>query len=300
MQRSGSIETIPFESGFGAELRGLDLSKPLTQPVFAQWQAAFEEFSVLVIRNQNFTDAQHVAFSQWFGELEEFVDPKDQAEGYTTILRVSNVDKYTNEIKSLDDIGHKSFTLGTSDWHIDSSFRKIMSRASLLFAREIPPSGGETKFASTSRAWEALPEARKKSIENLTVIHDFDATRHRFGLPPRPEAVRKRSPPARQPLVAKLPDGRRALLLGMHATRVESMAEDESRALLDDLLRWVTQPRFTYCHTWRVGDLVMWDNRCTIHRAMPYDIENDRRLMHRTTIAGRAPLLEGDAPLPAD
>lgn len=291
MQRSGSIKTIPFENGFGAEVKGLDLSQPLTPPVFDQWQAAFEAWSVLVIRNQNFTDAQHVAFSEWFGTLEEFVDPKDQAAGYSTIIRVSNVDKYTNEIKSLDDIGHKSFTLGTSDWHTDSSFRKVMSRASLLYGREIPATGGETKFASTSKAWEELPETRKREIADLTVIHDFETARRRFGLPPRPEAVRKLSPPVRQPLVAKLPDGRQALLLGMHASHVEGMAEDDSRKLLDELQQWVTQPRFTYCHTWQVGDLVMWDNRCTIHRAMPYNIEQDRRVLHRTTIAGETPLL---------
>ncbi|MGE3244713.1 MAG: TauD/TfdA dioxygenase family protein [Beijerinckiaceae bacterium] len=288
---AGHIEVLPFETGFGAELRGLDLSRPLSQDAFDAWHAAFEAHSVLVVRNQTFTDAQHVAFSQWFGRLEEFEDPKDQAEGFKTIIRVSNIDKYTGRIKSLDDLGHKSFTLGTSDWHTDSSFRKVMSKASLLFAREVPPEGGDTNFASTSQAWEALPAETKRRIEGLTVIHDFEQARRRFGLPPRAPEIRAKLPPVSHPLVAQLPDGRKALLLGMHASHIEGMDADESRALLDELTAFATQPQFTYRHRWRVGDLVMWDNRCTMHRAMPYALERDRRLLHRTTIAGESALL---------
>jgi len=276
----------PFGNGFGAELKGLNLSQPLTQDIFDAWQAAFERYSVLVVRNQDFTDAQHVAFSRWFGELEEFEDPKDQASGFETIIRVSNIDKFTGAIKSLDDLGHKSFTLGTSDWHTDSSFRKVMSKASLLFAREVPAEGGDTNFASTAMAFEALPAGRRKELEKLTVIHDFEETRRRFGLPPRPESVRSKLPPVSHPLVSILPDGRKALLLGMHAVCVEGMEPEQSQALLDELTAFATQERFTYRHKWAVGDLVMWDNRCTLHRAMPYALERDRRLLHRTTIAG--------------
>ena len=285
------ISLHPFENGFGAELKGLDLSEPLDETTFNNWLAAFERYSVLVIRGQSFDDARHVAFSRWFGDLEEYEDPKDQAEGFKTIIRISNIDKYTNKIKSLDDIGHKSFTLGTSDWHTDSSFRHVPSKASLLFAREVPPEGGDTAFASTSMAYEALPEEKKRAIAGLTVIHDFEETRRRFGLPPRPPEIRAKLPPVSHPLVTQLPDGRKALLLGMHAARIEAMQPAESRALLDELLAFATQPQFVYRHQWRIGDLVMWDNRCTLHRAMPYELENDRRLLHRTTVAGEGPLL---------
>ena len=285
------LRVSPFATGFGAEITGLDLSQPLTAERFEVWRRAFEQYSVIVIRDQSFSDAQHVAFSQWFGTLEEFVDPNYQADGFTTIICVSNIDKKTGAIKSLDDIGHKSFTLGTSDWHTDSSFRTIMSKASLLYAREVPAEGGDTNFASTSRAFEALAPERQHELEKLYVIHDFETARRRFGLPPRAEAVRKLTPPVRHPLVSCLPDGRKALLLGMHASHVEGMAADESRAQLDALQQFATQPQFTYRHTWRVGDLVMWDNRCTMHRAMPYALEKDRRLLHRTTIAGEGPLV---------
>ncbi|MCC2096820.1 MAG: TauD/TfdA family dioxygenase [Hyphomicrobiales bacterium] len=283
---SGPMAVLPFDNGFGCEIAGLDLSQPLTQGAFDAWQQAFERYSVVVIRSQSFTDARHVAFSRWFGRLEEYEDPKDQAEGFNTIIRVSNIDKYTDAIKSLDDLGHKSFTLGTSDWHTDSSFRKVPSKASLLYAREVPPVDGDTAFASTSMAWAALPDDMKRKIATHTVVHDFEETRRRFGLPPRPPDIRAKLPPVTHPLVTTLPDGRKALLIGMHAAQIAGMSKDESHTLLEELKAFATQPQFTYRHKWNVGDLVMWDNRCTMHRAMPYALERDRRLLHRTTVAG--------------
>ena len=290
MDHASAVEVVPLDGGFGAEIRGLDLSRPLRDTLFDAWHDAFERYRVLVLRNQAFTDSQHIAFSQRFGPLEDFPDPKDQASGLPTVLRVSNVDRDTDRIKPLDDVGHRSFTLGTSDWHTDSSFRRVPSKASLLFAREIPDKGGDTMFANTMMAYEALPEAEKSAIDGLTVVHDFDETRRRFGLPPRPEPIRKANPPTPQPLVRRVPGNGRALLLGMHAAFVEGMDRAESRALLDRLTAWATQERFTYRHRWRVGDLVMWDNRCTMHKAMPYDMENERRVLHRTTVAGDGPL----------
>ena len=119
-------------------------------------------------------------------------------------------------------------------------------------------------------------------------MYDFEETRRRFGLPPRPPEIRAKLPPVTHPLVTNLPDGRRALLIGMHAVRVEDMEPDASRTTLDELKAFATQQQFVYRHKWRVGDLVMGDNRCTIHRAMPYALERDRRLLHRKTVAGEA------------
>jgi alpha-ketoglutarate-dependent 2,4-dichlorophenoxyacetate dioxygenase len=302
-------EVRPFETGFGAEIVNLDLSKPLTAETFKVWEDAFEKHGVVVLRGQNFTDAQHVEFSKWFGKLEDFPDPKDQASGLPTVLRVSNVERDSNRIKPIDDAGHKSFWLGTSDWHTDSSYRPILSKASLLFSREIPNAGGDTMFAHTGLAFDALPAAKKAEIEHLVVVHDFEETRRRNNLLSRPEAIRKANPPVRQPLVRRLahlskPDasfrsngsenamaGRRALLLGSHIAYVEGMDEKKSKALIAELTEFATQPAFTYRHKWRLGDLVMWDNRCTMHRAMEYDMQHERRVLHRTTVAGEAPLL---------
>jgi alpha-ketoglutarate-dependent taurine dioxygenase len=286
-----AIAAHPFPTGFGAELSGLDLAQPLTPSTFDAWRAAFEAHPVLVLRDQHFSDAQHVAFSRWFGPLEEFPDPKDwAAEDTPNILRVSNVDRRTDVIKDVDEPGHKSFVLGTSDWHIDSSYMKIMSRASLLYAKEVPPSGGDTLFANLAAAYAALPEARKREIADLRVIHDFNWNRRRWGLPPRPPEVQAKTPPVSHPLVHRLPDGRKSLLLGSHAWTIDGMEEAAGRRFLDELTEWATQPRFTYRHQWRVGDLVMWDNRCTMHRAMPYELAGHRRVLQRTTVAGDAPV----------
>jgi taurine dioxygenase/alpha-ketoglutarate-dependent 2,4-dichlorophenoxyacetate dioxygenase len=286
-----TVTVHPFNQGFGAELRGIDLSQPMTQQVFDAWKAALAEHPVLVLRDQFFTDRQHVEFSRWFGELEEFPDPKDwAADDLPWILRVSNVDRRSNTIKDVDEPGHKSFTLGTGDWHIDSSYLKKMCQASLLYAREVPPSGGDTMFANMQAAYAALPEEKKREIEGLVVIHDFNHTRVRLGLPSRPPEVRAKTPPVRHPIAHRLPDGSRSLLLGSHIHTIVGMDEAKAQALLAELTEWAIQPRFTYRHKWRVGDLVMWDNTRTMHRAMPYELANARRVLQRTTVAGVEPV----------
>jgi alpha-ketoglutarate-dependent 2,4-dichlorophenoxyacetate dioxygenase len=286
------LQVVPVDGGFGGEIRGLDLSQPISDAAFAFWLDAFETHHILLFRDQHFTVAQQIAFSERFGELESHADPKDWAAAdMPKILRVSNVDRDTDQIKEVDEVGHKSFTLGTSSWHVDSSFRDVPSKASLFYAREIPPSGSTTEFADMAGAYDALPDDKKAEIDDLIVIHDFETTRRRFNLPPRPNAVSSNVPPVPHPLVRTLPWGGKSILIGMHASHIEGMDETESRALLDWLLAWSTQPQFVYVHRWRVGDMIMWDNRCTMHRAGAYEIESERRILHRTTIAGDGPLV---------
>ncbi len=286
-----AITAHPFNQGFGAELKELDLSQPLTQDGFDAWSAALAQHPVLVLRDQFFTDRQHVDISRWFGALEEFPDPKDwAADDLPQILRVSNVDRRTDTIKDVDEPGHKSFTLGTGDWHIDSSYLKKISRASLLYAREVPPSGGDTMFANMAAAYEALPETKKREIDGLMVVHDFNYTRVRHGLPPRPPEVQAKTPPVKHPIAHRLPSGERSLLLGSHVHTIEGMDFDRAQALLAELTDWVTQPRFTYRHKWKVGDLVMWDNTRTMHRAMPFELSDMRRVLQRTTVVGIEPV----------
>jgi alpha-ketoglutarate-dependent taurine dioxygenase len=289
---SEGIVSIPFPGAMGAEVSGIDLSEPMNGKKFMAWLAAFETYHLLVFRDQSFSNSQFIEFSGWFGDLEENPDPKDWgAPDEPRILRVSNVFRDTDQIKPVDDVGHKSFTLGTSTWHSDSSFRRVPSKASLLYALEIPRSGSQTKFTDVAAAHDALPDDKKNEIDGLVVIHDFEQTRLKFKLPPRPDSVRNSVPPVRQPLVRPIPGGGKALLIGMHASQVVDMDETEGRALLDWLMEWATQDRFVYTHEWRAGDLVMWDNRSTMHRAMPYAIETERRVLIRTTIAGDGALL---------
>ncbi len=286
-----AIVVRPFDGEFGAELLGIDLAEPLAEASFRAWAEAFERHSVLAIRDQRLPNDRHVEVSLRFGALEDFPDAKDQVVGYPTILRVTNVERDSDRIKPIDEPGHKSFTLGTSDWHIDSSFRPVPSKASLLYAHEVPDDGGDTLFANTAMAYDALSDAEKAEIEDLVVVHDFEHTRRRFSLPPRTEAIRAANPPVRQPLAPRLPDGRRTLMVGAHASHIDGMDKAASRALIDRLTGWATGPRFVYRHRWRVGDLVMWDNRCTMHKAMPYDLAAARRVLQRTTVVGDGPLV---------
>ena len=284
------IKIIPRDQEIGAEVTGIDLTGALQLDSFEILRNALDDQRLLIFRNLRWTVSQQIAFSKSFGTLENFPDPKDQAEGHKTVLRVTNIDRKTNAIKPVDEPGHKSFTLGTSAWHIDSSFRTLPSKASILYALEIPEKGGDTMFADTTLAYDTLPEAKKQELEHLVIIHDFEETRRRHKLPPRPPEVRAATPPARQPLVAVRDNGRRALFIGSHAAGIEGMNYEDARAVIDELESICSRPEFTYRHKWREGDMVMFDNICVMHQAMPYDLSNSRRLLHRTTVAGNKPL----------
>ena len=286
-----SIEVIPLNTYFGAEIRGLDLSQLLSDDDFRTWSDAFAKYRLLLFRDQHFSADQQMAFSKLFGALEDFVDSKDQVNGYRDVLRVSNIFEDTDAIKPVDDPGHKSFTLGTSDWHIDSSYRKVPAKASLLFAIEIPPDGGGTGFADMVSAYDGLSGDEKARCDELTVVHDFEEARRRNGLLPRPEEIRLANPSVMHPLVRTLPDGTKSLFLGSHTSYVLGMEQYEGRNFLDSLNEWATQDTYTYFHGWAEGDLVMWDNLALMHRAMPYNLVNHRRLLHRTTVVGDEPVV---------
>jgi alpha-ketoglutarate-dependent 2,4-dichlorophenoxyacetate dioxygenase len=285
-----SVSVSPRDDGIGAEISGIDLSQSLSSEAFAAINKGFEQYRLLVFRGQDLSVKQQVDFSERFGRLEKFPDPKDQAEGYETVLRVSNIERDTGNIKPVDDPGHKSFTLGTSSWHIDSSFRTLPSRASMLYGKEIPAEGGDTMFADTTRAYDALPENRRAELHGMIVVHDFEETRRRHNLPPRPPEVQAATPPARHPIVTERENGRRALFIGSHAAGIDGLSYKEARALIDELEALANAPNCTYRHKWHSGDLVMFDNICVMHQAMPYDLVNTRRLLHRTTVAGEKPL----------
>jgi alpha-ketoglutarate-dependent taurine dioxygenase len=286
-----SISVTPREGEIGAEVSGIDLSQPLGSEVFAVINKGFERYRLLVFRGQDLSVKQQIDFSERFGSLERFPDPKDQAEGYETVLRVSNIERATGNIKPVDNPGHKSFTLGTSSWHIDSSFRTLPSRASMLYGKEIPAEGGDTMFADTTLAYDALPANRRAELHGMIVVHDFEETRRRHKLPPRPSEVQAATPPARHPLVTERENGRRALFIGSHAAGIDGLPYYEARALIDELEALANTPDCTYRHKWHSGDLVMFDNICVMHQAMPYDLVNTRRLLHRTTVAGDKPLV---------
>ncbi|HWP87955.1 MAG TPA: TauD/TfdA family dioxygenase [Burkholderiales bacterium] len=272
---------------FGAEITGVDLTR-LDDATFEHIEDAFETYSVLVFPNQNLDDDAQIAFSRRFGELEK-------TQGH--IANNFQV-KHVSEITNLDPDGKLMapddprvlYRLGQRNWHSDSSFKRVPAKASLLHARKLPPDGGDTQFASLRAAYDALPESRKRELEDKVAIHHYAYSRRNGGYALTNEAEDKRFPPVPQAMIRANPvNGRKALYVGSHASHIRGMPEDEGRALLKELLDFATQDQFTYLHHWKVGDLVMYDNRAALHRARPYKITEHPRILHRTTVMGEGP-----------
>jgi alpha-ketoglutarate-dependent 2,4-dichlorophenoxyacetate dioxygenase len=283
-----TLSIRPLHPAFGAEVVDVDVRR-LADPVFAEIAAAFEEHSVLLFRGQTIGDDEQIAFSRRFGPLETTIRTiTSQARVAPEISNLANVDADGRLIPAGD--RRNLFNAGNQMWHTDSSFKRVPALASLLAAREVPPVVGETEFASTRVAYGALPAATQRMLEGKVAIHSFAYSRGLVGdglLPPDHAA---QVPPVPQALVRANPrNGRKAFFVGSHACEIVGMATDEARALLRDLLERATRPALVYTHRWRPGDLVMWDNRCVLHRGRPWDESTYRRVMHRTTVAGEGP-----------
>jgi len=269
---------------FAARIEGADITGPLDPVTWAEIRGAFEEHSVLVFPGQPLDDDRQIAFSRRFGEL-EITRSMNPAAG-TPFARQSNLDIKSGEVIPPDD-RRMVYQLANMLWHTDSSFKPVPSLCSLLSGRIVPPEGGATEFASARAAYPSLPEALKRQVETLIAVHDFSWSRDQVRPGFFTAEERAVYPPVRHPIVRTNPvNGRRALFLGAHASHVEGMPIEEGRALLRTLLDHVTRPEFRYRHEWQEGDLVIWDNRCVLHRATPYDTVRHRRFMQRTTVSG--------------
>ncbi len=269
---------------FAAQIDGADITRLLDEATWAEIRAAFEEHSILVFRGRTLDDETQIAFSHRFGSL-EVTRSMNPAAG-TPFARQSNLDIKTGEFIPADD-RRMIYQLANMLWHSDSSFKPVPALCSLLSARIIPPEGGATEFASTRGAYPALPEDMKRRVAGAIAVHDFSWSRDQIRPGFFTAEERATYPPVRHPLVRTNPvNGRPALFLGAHASHIEGMPIEEGRALLKALLDHVTQPQFRYRHEWREGDLVVWDNRCVLHRATPYDSTRYKRLLQRTTVSG--------------
>jgi alpha-ketoglutarate-dependent 2,4-dichlorophenoxyacetate dioxygenase len=269
---------------FAARIDGVDITRWLAGETWAAIRAAFEEHSVLVFRGQPLDDESQIAFSLRFGAL-EITRSMNPAAG-TPFARQSNLDIKTGEVIPPDD-RRMVYQLANMFWHTDSSFKAVPSLCSLLSGRIVPPEGGATEFASARAAYPSLPEALKRQVETAVVVHDFSWSRDQVRPGFFTAEERAVYPPVRHPLVRTNPaNGRRSLFLGAHASHVEGLPLGEGRALLKTLLDHVTRAEFCYRHEWQEGDLVVWDNRCVLHRATPYDTTRHKRLMQRTTVSG--------------
>ena len=276
------LTVTPLTSVFCAEVTGVDITRPIDDTVFAEIRAAFDAHSVLIFPGQPMDDDQQVAFSERFGPLERTVAVNPAAG--TPFARQSNLDIRTGEKIPADD-RRMFYQKANMLWHADSTFKAIPSLCSVLSAREVPPEGGATEFASTRAAYETLSEDERNALEGLIVEHDFIHSRSLIGFTFSPEEVES-YPPVRHTFVrTNAGNGRKSVLIGAHAKAIVGWPEDESRALLDDLLARATRSENCYRHEWRTGDVVVWDNQAAVHRATPYDAARHRRLMQRTTIS---------------
>ena len=276
---------------FAGEVQGIDLTRALTPREVAAVHAGMDEYAVLVFRGQELEDGQQLAFSQSLGELEHAIGTSLRAlKDYrlpTTFADVSNLDKENKPFARED--RRRLFAIGNQLWHSDSSFKATPAKYSLLHAHAIPSKGGNTEFADMRAAYDALDDEVKAEIEDLVCEHSQLYSRGKIGFSDFTDEERERFAPVRQVLVRTHPvTGRKSLFLASHAGSIVGRPVPEGRMFLQDLTEHATQRQFVYVHEWRVGDLVMWDNRQTMHRARPYPPAEPRD-MRRTTLAGDGP-----------
>jgi alpha-ketoglutarate-dependent 2,4-dichlorophenoxyacetate dioxygenase len=276
---------------FVGEVAGLDLTRPLSAEEVAAVEAGMDRYAVLVLPDQKITDEQQMAFSRNFGALEDtrggnITKPEDKRL-QSGMADVSNLGK---DGRPLDrDSRQRLFNLGNMLWHSDSSFRVIPAKYSLLSARVVNPTGGNTEFADMRAAYDALDDTMRALVDDLVCEHSLMYSRGSLGLLDYSDEERAMFRPVRQRLVRTHPvTGRRSLYLSSHAGAIVGMPMPEARILIRELTEHATQPRFVYVHRWRPGDLVIWDNRQVMHRVRRYD-ESQPRDMRRTTIAGDTP-----------
>jgi alpha-ketoglutarate-dependent 2,4-dichlorophenoxyacetate dioxygenase len=293
-----ALAVKPLHPHLGAEITGVDLARPLPPAAIEAIEAAFNRHAVLVFPGQPLSDEQQIAFSRHFGPLEtspEYAGSQKSRIGNRHIADVSNLDP-DGRVMSGDD-KRLLFNRGNELWHTDSSFKYVPARASLLSAREIPPAGGETEFADLRAAYDALPEERKRALQGLVAEHSIFRSRAQIGFTEFNDEIARELPPVPQLLVrTHAGSGRKTLYLASHASHILGWPLDEGRRLIEELIHFATQPQFVYQHLWLLHDLVMWDDRCTMHRGRPYDDTKYRRDMHRTTVSDELNSVERERP----
>ena len=274
----------PLHPLFAAEAGGVDLQKPLAPADVREIEAAMDSYAVLVFRDQPLDQGEQVACSRQFGPLNMGLRKATGAKNrfdYEELIDISNVTLAGGVAPRHD--GKLIFQLANQLWHSDSSFQQRPIKYSLLCAVVIPPEGGDTEFADLRAAYDALPDPLKRQIAGLSAEHSAFHSRFLLGDTQYTPEQLKVLPPAQWPLVRDHPgSGRKVLFVGVHCTHIAGMTVPEGRVLISDLLEHATQREFVYRHTWRVGDLVMWDNRATLHRGRRYDLAQ-RRDLRRTT-----------------
>lgn len=277
---------------YGVEIVGVDVAGPVADGVFAEIRAALDDHSLLLFRGLDMTDDRQIAFSERFGPLLRATS--NNPTGGTPFSRQSNLDVKTGDFIPADD-KRMRYQKANEQFHSDGSYRVVPSLCSLLSGRVVPPEAGATEFTTMRGAWEALSPERQKSLEGLIAEHSLFHSRSQVDPTVMSEEQKKEMPPVRQALVRTNPvNGRKSLFVGAHASHIVGWPVDEGRKLLAELMALCAEPRFVYSHQWREGDLVVYDNRCLLHRATPYDIARHKRILQRTTVSDSGPTAPQD------
>jgi taurine dioxygenase/alpha-ketoglutarate-dependent 2,4-dichlorophenoxyacetate dioxygenase len=277
----------------GAEITGIDLSLPLDPEQLQEFRDALDTYGVLCFRDQKLSEQQQIAFTEQWGSLEDFPE-ENKTVAASTVYNVANVSAQGEHLPETD---HRViFQKVNALWHTDSSYRYVPAYASLLYGIEVMPDdavGGRTGFSNMVLAYDALPDDLKARIEPLHMVHSYEHGRRMFAsLPPLSNFEKNAVPPVSHPLVRVHPDGRRSLFMTANAgNEISGMPLEEGQALHRQLVEHVSRPEFCYFHKWKKGDLVVWDNRTTLHKAEVYDMARYRRVFRRTTLAGDGPVL---------
>ncbi|MET4701196.1 alpha-ketoglutarate-dependent 2,4-dichlorophenoxyacetate dioxygenase [Constrictibacter sp. MBR-5] len=283
----------PLHPEFVAEIEGVDLRRPVDADTLSQIVAALDRYGVVVFHDQPIDDEQQLAFSRLFGELEisrATLRPGAKLRINQHMSDVSNLDE-NNKVMEGSDYRRMS-GLANRLWHTDSSFKRVPAKYSMLSGRVVPSAGGDTEFSDMRAVYDSLPEKTKAQIEDMIAVHSIFHSRATIGFTDFTAEERAGLPPVQQRLVRTHPgSGRKSLYIASHASEIVGMPVPEGRMMLLDLMDIATRPEFVHAHKWRKDDLVVWDNRCTLHRARPFDPAEPRD-MRRTTVAGDGPTVE--------
>ncbi len=282
--RHEDIEIRPLCECFGAEIVGIDLAQPVDDALYARIHSAFLERQLLLFRDQDLSPGNHVALGRRFGEVQVHVMNQYHADGFPELYFLTNLDEQGKPSGQHPD-------KGTLAWHTDGSWRRVTGQATMLYAIEIPGEGGETHFCDMYGAYAALGDEMKSRLAGARALHNLDFSRsRRHGEDPMTEAQKREVPPVDHPVVRTHPEtGRKCIFLGDHAETIIGLDYEQGRKLVEEINALAIRPELTYRHRWRKRDLVIWDNRCLMHRSTPYDTTRERRVMRRCTILGEVP-----------
>lgn len=277
---------VPFDAPLGAFVHGFDRGTVIDETFVADLAAGLLEHGVLVFRDRELAAAELVELGQAFGDLEILPEPEKRHPDHPEIFNLTNV-RADGELVEFED-PQSVFLRGTQRWHTDSSFRETPALCTMLYAVEVPAHGGQTQFADMRGALDLLSADDRSELASLRLVHSYEFSRanNPGRMDPMTDAERAKYPPVEHPWIRTLPGGTESLFMGGHVSHVAGRNEDEGRELIAEITERATVSEVVYEHRWQAHDLVVWDNRSTLHRLMPYDIANDRRVMRRITVAG--------------